>query len=98
MDEIVLGDVISIEAGDSIPCDGLLIKSDLLSVDESTLTGEPMDGVEKNLVHKVERRNSSPSPLERIRNGESSRLIWRRSRIRLRSRRNWIPWHRLLVM
>mmetsp|Transcript_39 Transcript_39/g.80 ORF Transcript_39/g.80 Transcript_39/m.80 type:complete len:1082 (+) Transcript_39:405-3650(+) len=49
IDEVVLGDIISVEAGDSIPCDGLLIKADSLSVDESALTGEPMD-VEKNLV------------------------------------------------
>jgi calcium-translocating P-type ATPase len=49
VDEIVLGDVILIEAGDSIPCDGLLVKADSLSIDESALTGEPMD-VEKNLV------------------------------------------------
>jgi plasma-membrane calcium-translocating P-type ATPase len=50
IDEIVLGDVICVEAGDSIPCDGLLVKADSLSIDESALTGEPMD-VEKNLVH-----------------------------------------------
>lgn len=47
--EIVLGDIVHIEAGDSIPCDGLLIRTDSLEVDESALTGEPID-IEKDLV------------------------------------------------
>ena len=48
IDQIVIGDIILIDAGDKIPCDGLLLKSDSLRVDESALTGEPMD-VEKSL-------------------------------------------------
>jgi len=49
VDQIVIGDILQIEAGDNIPCDGLLLKADSLSVDESALTGEPMD-IEKCLV------------------------------------------------
>jgi Ca2+-transporting ATPase len=41
--EIVTGDLVQIEAGDSIPCDGILVKADQLEIDESALTGEPMD-------------------------------------------------------
>jgi len=41
--DIVLGDIVSIEAGGKIPCDGVLVRSDGLEVDESALTGEPED-------------------------------------------------------
>lgn len=46
--DIVIGDLVCIEAGDAIPCDGLLLRADSLSVDESALTGEPID-IEKDL-------------------------------------------------
>lgn len=48
VDDLVVGDLVSIEAGDSIPCDGVLVTQDGLEVDESALTGEPID-VEKSL-------------------------------------------------
>jgi len=38
--EIVVGDLIILEAGDAIPADGWVISSDSLLVDESTFTGE----------------------------------------------------------
>lgn len=41
--DIVVGDVITLETGESVPCDGVLITSDGLAVDESALTGEPED-------------------------------------------------------
>lgn len=41
--ELVVGDLVSLEAGDSIPCDGVLVNYDGLEVDESALTGEPED-------------------------------------------------------
>ncbi len=47
--DIVLGDIVKLEAGDAIPCDGVLVSADSLEVDESALTGEPID-VEKDLV------------------------------------------------
>ena len=46
--DIVVGDIVCIEAGDQIPCDGILVRQDGLEVDESALTGEPMD-IEKDL-------------------------------------------------
>lgn len=39
--EIVIGDLLYVESGDKIPCDGILIKADGLELDESALTGEP---------------------------------------------------------
>jgi len=49
IEDIVVGDIIHIEAGDQIPCDGVLIKCDAFEVDESALTGEPID-IAKNLT------------------------------------------------
>lgn len=43
VDEIVVGDLVCLEAGDSIPCDGVLVNYDGLEIDESALTGEPED-------------------------------------------------------
>ena len=40
--EVVVGDIVMLEAGEEIPADGNLIESVGLSVNESTLTGEPM--------------------------------------------------------
>jgi Ca2+-transporting ATPase len=47
--DIVVGDVVSVEAGDQIPCDGVLLSCDGLELDESALTGEPID-VDKDLT------------------------------------------------
>lgn len=40
--EVVVGDVVILNTGDEIPADGELLDAVTLSVDESTLTGEPM--------------------------------------------------------
>lgn len=39
-DDLVLGDVIELEAGDQVPVDGVVLRSHGLEVDESALTGE----------------------------------------------------------
>lgn len=51
--EIVVGDIVYIESGDLIPCDGRIIESNDLEINESSLTGESLE-VEKNsfLLHK----------------------------------------------
>jgi P-type Ca2+ transporter type 2C len=41
--EIVVGDIVCVEEGNQIPCDGVLVQADGLQVDESALTGEPID-------------------------------------------------------
>ncbi len=41
-DELVPGDVVSLEAGDAVPADCRLLTTNQLEVDESTLTGESM--------------------------------------------------------
>lgn len=40
--EIVVGDIVIINTGDEIPADGELLEAVTLSLDESTLTGEPL--------------------------------------------------------
>ena len=40
--EIVVGDVVIIESGDEVPADGEILETHFLSVDESSLTGEPV--------------------------------------------------------
>lgn len=40
--DLVVGDVIGLEAGEEIPADGTLLESLSLQVDESSLTGEPI--------------------------------------------------------
>ena len=47
--DIVVGDVVCVEAGDQIPCDGVLLSCDGLELDESALTGEPID-IDKDLT------------------------------------------------
>lgn len=40
--EIVVGDIVILNTGEEIPADGELLETVMLSVDESTLTGEPI--------------------------------------------------------
>lgn len=40
--DIVVGDIVIINTGDEVPADGRLLQATSLSIDESTLTGEPL--------------------------------------------------------
>ncbi len=40
--EIVVGDIVMLNTGDEVPADGVLLQSQSLQINESTLTGEPM--------------------------------------------------------
>ncbi len=48
--ELVKGDIVLLESGDKIVADGRLFYSDLLSVDESALTGESISSKKNHLV------------------------------------------------
>lgn len=41
MMDVVVGDVVRVEAGDQMPADGILVEANALRVDESIFTGEP---------------------------------------------------------
>ncbi|TDT61874.1 calcium-translocating P-type ATPase, SERCA-type [Fonticella tunisiensis] len=51
--ELVIGDIIELEAGDRIPADCVLIKGDDVNADESILTGESIP-VEKKIFKGIE--------------------------------------------
>lgn len=42
-DEILVGDVIKVSAGDKLPADGILIEGSSVKTNESAMTGEPID-------------------------------------------------------
>ena len=46
--EIVVGDVVILNTGDEVPADGVLLESQALQINESTLTGEPV--ISKSVV------------------------------------------------
>ena len=52
--EIVPGDVFEVEAGDRIPCDGYIIKSNGFTCDESILTGEAVPVEKRNRGIEIE--------------------------------------------
>ena len=52
MKEIVVGDVIIVEAGDGVPADGYIVQPDNLFIDESMFTGES-EGVQKQPKNKA---------------------------------------------
>lgn len=58
--EIVVGDIIEIEAGDRVPADCIILKGDSIQSDESILTGESVP-VEKNTYKSSEKKESSYS-------------------------------------
>lgn len=50
--DVCVGDYVRIEAGDSIPADGILCESNQLLVDESMFTGEPFARKSHNALNK----------------------------------------------
>ena len=53
MDEIVVGDLVLLEAGDKIPADGRMIEGEI-TVDESALNGETKEARKKAISHLEE--------------------------------------------
>lgn len=64
--DIVVGDIVILEAGDEVPADGILLESVQLAVNESVLTGEPM--ARKGVVQPEAGRDST-YPSDRIMRG-----------------------------
>ncbi|UWD33971.1 cation-translocating P-type ATPase [Mesomycoplasma molare] len=52
-EEIVVGDIVLIEAGNTIGADGILINSAQLEVEESILTGESLSVFKKNITNET---------------------------------------------
>ncbi|MBZ4662358.1 MAG: calcium-translocating P-type ATPase, SERCA-type [Caloramator sp.] len=52
-DEIVIGDLIEVEAGDRVPADAIIIKSEAIKCDESILTGESVSVEKKSYNGKT---------------------------------------------
>lgn len=53
--EVVVGDVVYIESGETVPADGELVEAVSLKINESTLTGEP----------EVDKRWTKPTSIRR---------------------------------
>lgn len=58
---VVVGDVVCLEAGDKVPADGVLIRAKELMADESILTGES-EPVYKNVTVTADKDNSIGKP------------------------------------
>ena len=50
MNEVVVGDIVSLEVGDKIPADGIIIKGKI-SVDESSLNGETKEVYKESILN-----------------------------------------------
>uniref|UniRef100_A0A0G4IAJ6 Cation-transporting P-type ATPase N-terminal domain-containing protein n=1 Tax=Chromera velia CCMP2878 TaxID=1169474 RepID=A0A0G4IAJ6_9ALVE len=63
--DIVVGDVIFLQAGDEIATDGIVISGSNLKVDESSLTGETVNVV-KNSVEECLRQTTDPTRVAKL--------------------------------
>ena len=50
INEVVVGDIVSLETGDKIPADGLIVKGKI-SVDESSLNGETKEAYKESIIN-----------------------------------------------
>ena len=64
-EDILVGDIIKLEYGNILPCDGLLLNGSSVKMDEACLTGEP-DLVEKESVHNCLIRKEEELEIYRI--------------------------------
>ena len=51
VNEVVVGDIVSLDSGDKIPADGLIVKGKI-SVDESSLNGETKEAYKESIINK----------------------------------------------
>ena len=57
--DVVVGDIVRVEAGDQMPADGILVEANALTVDESIFTGEPFAAKEVLTSDQSSNRQSS---------------------------------------
>lgn len=75
--EVVVGDLVLLEAGDHIPADGRVIESNILTVNESALTGES-ESVQKHtesLVFEDHLNNAAITPTE-LNPGDQKNMVF----------------------
>lgn len=58
--DVVVGDVVFLEAGERVPADGILLRSVTMSVDESSLTGEPLAWKSHKLPEDDKKKSTYP--------------------------------------
>jgi len=63
-EELVVGDLIEIEEGDTVPADCVLVECDELTCNESALTGEPEAMIKEVLTNENYRHNPCPFLLQ----------------------------------
>lgn len=56
IDEVVVGDIVLLEAGDKIPADGIVVEGEI-SVDESSLNGEAKEAYKYSVAGTVSEKN-----------------------------------------
>lgn len=66
--EVVVGDIVLLDAGDEVPADGDLLQADALQVNESALTGEP---VTRKSVDPAEADPAAPYACHRLMRGST---------------------------
>jgi Ca2+-transporting ATPase len=60
MSEVVVGDIVLIDTGDEVPADGTILEAISLSVNESSLTGEPIS-YKSQVVNDTDEQSTFPS-------------------------------------
>ena len=63
-EELVVGDVIELEQGDTVPADCILLECSDLATNESVLTGEPEAMLKEALTNDNYRHNPCPFILQ----------------------------------